>query len=625
VAARLGVFGLRGLVARLDDHLSLPTLGHRTALPRHQGLRATLDWSHGLLTADEQRVLRRLAVFRERFSLEAVAAVAIDAGADTSAATSAATQAVMNLVAKSLLSAEPGDDMVQYRLLQTTRSYAAERLAASGEQAEIERRHALHCHALLAVVMHDSETQIPARWRERHGRRLDDLRAALAWSLGDGGDAELGAALLAHSASLWFGLAMVNEYLQRLEQAITGLPPSLIDGPLDRQLHLVLGQASLATRGAAPEGQRALERAVALARRQHDADTQLRGLWSLFSLHSLRGDYPAARAAAEQHGQVATEAGDAAARFTFHRIMALCLHNLGEQAQALQHVQQALAPGAVELQPAQGTLFHLDHRTAALTQLARIRWLQGAPDEALRAADDAVDAARAADHPQSLTYALSYAACPVALWCGDDALAEQRVAELGACVEAHSLLFWQSWPPLFRRALAARRGDAAACVLDEATLHFSHIDMLATLHPAFVGPAVQQRVAQGANRWCAPEVQRVLAQRALQADGAERADGADGADGAERGPALQALQATLAAAQAQGAHGWALRCAYSLAEALLADGMSGPARELLLTALAPIQGGGSSGDVRRAQRLIERLAAGAGAAAPAAGTGPVSA
>jgi predicted ATPase/DNA-binding winged helix-turn-helix (wHTH) protein len=601
VAARLGVFGLRGLVTRLDDHLSLPTIGHRTAMPRHQGLRATLDWSHGLLTADEQHVLRRLSVFRERFSLDAAAAVALDASLDAGAV----THLVMNLVAKSLVSAEPGDDVVQYRLLQTTRSYAAERLAASGEQAEIERRHACYFRSLLDTITSDSEIQIAARWRERHGRKVDDLRAALRWALGDAGDAELGAALLAHSAALWFGLSMVNEYLQRLEQAIAALPAALVDGPLDMRLHLVLGQARLAMQGGAPEGLQALERAVALARRAGDTDTQVRGLWSIFALYSLRGEYEASRGAAELLGQVAHASGDAAAHFTFHRIMALCLHCLGDQAAALAHVQQALDPAA-RSQPGQGTLFHMDHSTAALTQLSRIRWMQGAPDEACRAANDAVDAARAADHPQSLAYALSYAACPVALWCGDHAAAQSFLVELQACVNDHVLVFWQSWPPLFRRALAAREGNAAAVAPDENTLHFSHVDMLATLHPGFVGAVATARVAQGLNRWCAPEILRVNAERRLLED---PADG----EAAQRG-----LQAALTMALQQGAHGWALRCGTSLARLHVAAGRAELALEVLKSVQAPIVGGAGSRDVSEARELADEIEARLAATGPSA-------
>jgi predicted ATPase len=114
----------------------LLTRGRRTALPRHQTLRAALDWSYGLLTPSEQAMLRHLSVFRSRFTLESALAVrsAQEAqGAGTSA------DDLFNLMAKSLLSSDIGGEAVQYWLLETTRHYASELLAASGEEAELAR------------------------------------------------------------------------------------------------------------------------------------------------------------------------------------------------------------------------------------------------------------------------------------------------------------------------------------------------------------------------------------------------------------------------------------------------------------------------------------------------------
>lgn len=589
VAARIAVFGLGGLVDRLDDHLSLPTIGHRTALPRQQGLRATLDWSHGLLSPHEQCLLRRLSVFRDRFALDAAGAIA----SDTTLSTSEVMQLLMTLVAKSLVSAEPGDGAVQYRLLETTRSYAAEKLAASGELAQTARRHALYCRTLLEAATADLETQIPARWRERHGRKVDEVRAALGWVFGAAGDAELGAELVANSAPLWFGLGVVNEYLQRLAHCVAHLPAALADGPLDMKLHLLLGQASLAIRGGVPEGLAALERSIALAGALGDLDCRLRGLWSSFSLYALRGDYVRALASARAYGEAAQASGDEVADLTHHRIMALCLHFTGEQAQALDHVEQALRPSSLGMRTAQGSLFHLDHRTASLTQRARILWLMGRPEQAQRAAHDAADAAMAVDHALSLAYALSYAACPVALWSGDLAAARGYIDELQRCTDEQSLVFWQSWPPLFRRVLALREGHPeGASALDEGSLHFSHVDMLATLHESFAGPAALARAEQGLNAWCAPEILRVRGEQLLASGPGHEAEGE------------AMLRRALAASQAQQALGWSLRCATSLARRLRQRGDAAEAADALTAVLARFREGEGTADVVAARALL---------------------
>ncbi|GGY94383.1 winged helix-turn-helix domain-containing protein [Pseudoduganella plicata] len=129
-AGRAAFFGVHELALRLSDCFAVLTRGRRTALPRHQTLRATLDWSYDLLTHSEQAVLRRLAVFGGGFTLEA--AVAVGQGTDLPAA--AVAERIANLTAKSLIGIEPAHATVQYRLLRTTRSYALEKLQASGEE-----------------------------------------------------------------------------------------------------------------------------------------------------------------------------------------------------------------------------------------------------------------------------------------------------------------------------------------------------------------------------------------------------------------------------------------------------------------------------------------------------------
>jgi predicted ATPase/DNA-binding winged helix-turn-helix (wHTH) protein len=190
-AARVDAFGVRGLVARLDDCLPLLTGGRRAALPRHQTLRATLDWGHGLLPEAERVVLRRLAVFAGRFTLAAASAVA--AGAGLTAA--AVVEAVANLVAKSLLAADVAGAAPCYRLLATTRAYALEKLVASGELEQVERRRAAHARSPAEPA------EPPCTAHPAPTRRIDAARAD--WSLSPTGDAPTSAPLAVRSISSW--------------------------------------------------------------------------------------------------------------------------------------------------------------------------------------------------------------------------------------------------------------------------------------------------------------------------------------------------------------------------------------------------------------------------------------
>jgi predicted ATPase/DNA-binding winged helix-turn-helix (wHTH) protein len=144
-AGRAAVFGIRNTVAKLSSCLDLLKFGRRTANPRHQTLKATLDWSHDHLSGVERVVLRRVGIFIGSFSLEAALAVAELEGIHRSEV----KDAVENLVNKSLIVAWPSRQGMLYRLLDTTRSYALEKLTASGEHNSTAALHAGHLKKML--------------------------------------------------------------------------------------------------------------------------------------------------------------------------------------------------------------------------------------------------------------------------------------------------------------------------------------------------------------------------------------------------------------------------------------------------------------------------------------------
>jgi predicted ATPase len=134
-AARVSALSVENIAARLDDRYRLLTGGPRTALPRQQTLRATVDWSYALLDAAEQVLLRRLAVFAGGWTLEAAEAVC--AGGEVAAGT--VLDLLSGLVHKSLVQRERHSGGTRYRLLETIRHYAWERLAESGEEVPLRR------------------------------------------------------------------------------------------------------------------------------------------------------------------------------------------------------------------------------------------------------------------------------------------------------------------------------------------------------------------------------------------------------------------------------------------------------------------------------------------------------
>ena len=212
--ARLPLMGVEGLRQRLGERFRLLTAGARTVLRRHQTLRAALEWSHGLLAPDEQAVFRRLGVFAGGCTLAMAQQVAADDVLDEWSV----LEALGHLVDKSLVVADGGDEP-RYRLLETTRAYAVEQLAAHGETAVLLRRHAEALRDLLHRLGH-------GRWRVDHehlrdfAAEIDNLRAALDWATGPDGDPGLAVALTADSLHVWFATAGQAEGLQRVRAAL---------------------------------------------------------------------------------------------------------------------------------------------------------------------------------------------------------------------------------------------------------------------------------------------------------------------------------------------------------------------------------------------------------------------
>jgi predicted ATPase/DNA-binding winged helix-turn-helix (wHTH) protein len=220
-AALVPTYSLEQIIARLDDRFNLLTDGSRTALPRQQTLRATLDWSHGLLSDAERRVLRRLSLFLGGFVLEAATAVATD----ETICESAVADLLAQLVARSLVVAETNAADTRYRMLETTRAYGREKLDAAGETEAMQRRHAQYVRDRFESAVDDWLRLPEAAWRALYLPEVDNVRAALEWSLGTGGDTALAVGLAGASGPVWTTLSLFGEGAQRIEAAAARIRP----------------------------------------------------------------------------------------------------------------------------------------------------------------------------------------------------------------------------------------------------------------------------------------------------------------------------------------------------------------------------------------------------------------
>jgi predicted ATPase/DNA-binding winged helix-turn-helix (wHTH) protein len=231
-AARVPVLGVQGVRERLGERMRMLTAGSRIALRRHQTLRAALDWSHSLLEEPDQIVFRRLGVFSGGCSIEAAQQVASDHQIDEWAV----LDAIGRLVDKSLIVAD-GDERPRYRMLESARAYALERLAQVGETDALARRHAGWLAAYAERIGNElfdaggtEDGFIAARAAE-----FDNFRAALKWTLGDAGDAGIALQLLGYASPLAFLAASRAEceaWLTALNQRVANMELSPMQSAL---------------------------------------------------------------------------------------------------------------------------------------------------------------------------------------------------------------------------------------------------------------------------------------------------------------------------------------------------------------------------------------------------------
>ncbi len=214
-AARIRVLSPDQVADRLDDRFRLLKVGSRTAAPRQQTLRATMDWSYDLLSEAERLLLQRLSVFAGSFDLDAVEAVTSDG---TTIDRADVLDLLTRLVDKSLVGVRGQGLEARYRLLETVRQYGDEKLTETGARDEVRRSHRDY-YLRMADTYLDGDPFAEGRWLRRFDLSYDNLRAALEWSLAHD-DADAGLHIVATLSNHWVLAGHFGEGRARLEQAL---------------------------------------------------------------------------------------------------------------------------------------------------------------------------------------------------------------------------------------------------------------------------------------------------------------------------------------------------------------------------------------------------------------------
>lgn len=492
-AGRVGTHGLHELAALLDSRLRLLWPGRRTALPRHQTLNATLDWSYNLIAEVERTVLRRLSVFVGGFTLHAAQAVATDDSLDGGTM----VEALAQLVAKSLVQATPGDTRQHYRLLDTTRAYARTKLADSGEETDVARRHV----AYFAAFLDDTRarrTQATAGTGDRGGDRLEhaallgNVRAALDWCFSRAGDAGLGVRFAAAAAPLLIELSLLEECRRWTERALAALTER--GTPFEMELQAALGHSLMLTSSNSGEAHGALERGLEIATALGDLFNQFRILNRLHLYYRRIGDVARTLEVARRMEAVAAAIGDPVGKAGAHAMLGLAHHLVGDQVEARTHLEAASSL-AGELRPTDPGHFAF-HRPPRIA-LSRVLWLQGFADQAVEMAAQLARAPLADDDPVTSCISLIWCAS-VNGWAGDVTTVEALTEKLMAHAGAHSLVPYQNVALGIRAEVMILRGQhETGIALLRRSIASLDADRYRLYTPGFVATLAQGLAAVG--------------------------------------------------------------------------------------------------------------------------------
>jgi predicted ATPase/DNA-binding winged helix-turn-helix (wHTH) protein len=614
-AASTATLGIASVAIGLRDRFALLTRGRRTALARQRTLRATLDWSHELLPEEERQLFRHLAVFHGGFTLDAAVAVLADSGLNAAKVTSG----IANLVAKSLVALDTTRGATRWYLLETIRAYALEKLTEHGEASAVAGRQAAYFRDLITPLASGTSSSLSDEDLALCIREIDNVRAALDWSLSSVGDRTIGVDLTAAYTPVWQHLVLIKECVERCERALLSLEPHGTGNMRVRmRLHLALASAMFITQGPAEQAITVLTEALDAADTLNDIDAQTRALSGLRTLYVHRGEYGLARIVAERLGQMADRIGDPVSVRTAWRRLGVSLLTSGRPREAQQYFERVLrspfTPG-----DRHGVIYYNSNDHAdGRAMLSRALWMQGFTERALNEARASVEELHGADHQLLLCRTLYYGICRIAPMIGDFATADREIARLIDVATSLDAQFWETAGRFLKGKLLVERGEFAQGLLilrdafetcGRTGWRLSYPEFKGALALAFAGlgrldealGALEDAVAsagEGENGqvWYVPELLRIKGEvLLLQAP--------DRAGQAAEDCFIQAGEM----AREQDALFWELRIALSLARLRVSQNRHYEARALLASVYDRFTDGFMTADLEAARAMLEGL------------------
>ncbi|WP_063499521.1 ATP-binding protein [Paraburkholderia phytofirmans] len=442
-AARAAVLGIDVLADHLGDRFRILTGGCRTALPRHQTLKATMDWSYRLLDDKERTILRYLGVFVNGFTFDAVNHVI----ADNHWTPVEIMDALGGLVSKSMVILECCGSLPRFRLLETTRAYALQQLTDNGERKRAALAHATYfCELFDRVRKHWAERPVSDSLAD-FCHELGNLRTALDWAFSPSGERSVGIELSAVAVPYLFELSLVEECCERARQALDAAQDetAYAVSPMTRlRLGVALASGLVYTVGPTKDTHDRWSDVLSLAIAVGDAHFESRAVWGLWNAHQYGGEAHEALLLARRFNALAQQHGDTTNRVIGRRIEGIALHYAGEQAAAREQLEGMLNTYVPAVHRWNALGFRIDHGIVARATLARVLWVQGETERALRLAEIAAEAAQDYAHEMVTCYVLVEALVPIALMMGERDIAARALAMLRDIASRVGFSIWLS-------------------------------------------------------------------------------------------------------------------------------------------------------------------------------------
>ncbi|TCL62343.1 winged helix-turn-helix domain-containing protein [Rhizobium sp. BK251] len=610
VAGRVGTYGIRGTADLLNKRLDLHWHGRRSALPRHQTLSAMLEWSYNLLCARDQHVLCSLSVLVGEFTLEAAHAISdgfpwssLDVGL-----------AVGSLVDKSMIATTgvDEDEASRFRFLNTTRAYASEKLAESGEQDAVSRRHALYLCDLIKSAK-TNMLEFSHRDVSRLASQVANIRAALGWSFANPSGKSIRTELAALATPIFRGLFLLGDCQHWCERGLAELDDA--DRGTFKELTLQEGLAIsvMLTQGNGEEVRTAIERGLMLAESLNDGQHQLQLLAGLHLHLTIKSDFLGALGVAERSAAVAGNIDDIDARIITEWMLGTSHYLLGNLVIAQRYCEHGFKY-AVSPPSTLSDFFGYDHRVRALIVLARVLWLRGFPDRAAATARQAIEEAGNRGDPLNHCVTLAFTTT-IFISGGDFETAERCIAEIHVNAERHGLKPYCTLGIALEGELAVARGEPEVGIaLLRDALKSLHAERYNVATAEFACTLSAALVRCGHFQQAAATIDTLIAQTDRNVETFElpellraRAEIWLAQPNSDRVAAEEALWRSINLARSQGALALELRSATVLARHWLAQRRQNVANDLLAETFLKCTEGFETSDLRAARQLLDEI------------------